>query len=441
MTPSASEPPSNVPKSAASNAAGPYRDASRSLPTETPPCGAGLLTRTPMDSSERLLRIAQDRAHLSTPAFVIDEQQLATNVSIAASAIRGERTRLLFAMKSFSERAALGFIAKRVAGLHASSLFESTLARELLGERGVVHLTTPGIKAEELDELCRLCDYISFNSLSQWTRHRAHAAGRVSCGLRVNPKLSLVADRRYDPCRSSSKLGVPIDQLTATLETSPELLTGIEGVLVHTNCDATDFWPLLRTVQRLEEQLTPLLERLNWINLGGGYLFDEAQDFQALEDVIAHLQSRYRAEVFFEPGAAISRSAGFIVTEVVDVFASDDAHIAVLDTSINHMPEVFEYQWCPEIPSASGTGNYRYRLAGATCLAGDLFGEFAFESPLQVGSRIVIGEAGAYSLVKASMFNGVNLPNLYRLTDTGALVLDRTFTYSDFLSRCGASPC
>ena len=394
-----------------------------------------------MDSAQRLLNIAQDRVHLLTPAFVIDEQQLAANVSMAASAIRGERTRLLFAMKSFSEHAALRFIARRVSGLHASSMFESKLARELIGPGGVVHLTTPGIKAAELEELCRLCDYISFNSLSQWAQHRAYATGRVSCGLRVNPHLSLISDCRYDPCRNSSKLGVPIDQLAKTLESAPETLTGIDGVLVHTNCDATEFEPLLRTVTRLEERLTPLLERLSWINLGGGYLFDEAQDFHALTEVIARLQSRYRAELLFEPGAAISRSAGFLVTEVVDVFTSDETHIAVLDTSVNHMPEVFEYQWCPEVPSASGTGNYRYRLAGATCLAGDLFGDYAFEQPLEIGSRIVIGEAGAYSLVKASMFNGINLPNLYRLTTAGLLVLDRTYTYTDFLSRCGASPC
>jgi carboxynorspermidine decarboxylase len=77
-------------------------------------------------------------------------------------------------------------------------------------------------------------------------------------------------------------------------------------------------------------------------------------------------------------------------------------------------------------------------LAGCTCLAGDLFGEYAFGEPLRVGSRVVFPGMGAYTLVKAHMFNGVNLPAVYALTEDGDLSLKRRFTYGDFASRCGA---
>lgn len=394
-----------------------------------------------MSADERIAELAREPGRLQTPAFVIDERQLDANIATAATAIHGARTRLLFAMKSFSERAALAHIAGRVDGLHASSLFEAQLARAVLRPDGLVHLTSPAVKAEELGRLAELCNYISFNSLSQWTLHRARAGGRCSFGLRVNPQLSLVADERYDPCRGSSKLGVPLERLAQVLTSSPRTLEGIEGLLVHSNCDSTDFGPLLQTVQRLEQHIGPLLERAAWINLGGGYLFDEAHDFEPLRRLIDHLQSRYAADILFEPGAAISRSAGYIVTEIVDLFESDGTPVAVLDTSVNHMPEVFEYQYIPEVLAATAAGRHRYLLAGATCLAGDLFGEFGFDAALRIGSRIVIAEAGAYTLVRASMFNGVNLPNFYRLTAAGELVLDRAFTYADYLSRCGANPC
>ena len=393
-----------------------------------------------MSADERILTISL-HAQLATPAFVIDERQLSDNIETAASAVRGERTHLLFAMKSFSERAALARIASDVDGLHASSLFEAALAREVLGKAGVVHLTTPGLKGAELPQMYALCDYLSFNSLTQWERHRDQSVGRVSCGLRINPRLSLVPDRRYDPCRNGSKLGVPIGQLAELLESAPARLEGIEGVLVHSNCDATDFWPLRRTVRQLERFVRPLLERVRWINLGGGYLFDEAHDQEPLRDLLEHLRSRYSAEIFFEPGAAISRSAGYLICEVIDLFEGDGNSVAILDMSVNHMPEVFEYQFRPEVLGATPTGRWRYLLAGATCLAGDLLGEYRFDAPLQPGNRLVIAEAGAYSLVKASMFNGVNLPDFYRLTDAGELVLDRRFTYADYLSRCGAQSC
>ena len=79
-----------------------------------------------------------------------------------------------------------------------------------------------------------------------------------------------------------------------------------------------------------------------------------------------------------------------------------------------------------------------YLLAGSTCLAGDMFGEYAFEQPLQIGSRITFEGVGGYSLVKANMFNGVNLPSIYSLNDE-KLVLKRKYTLKDFLSRWESS--
>jgi carboxynorspermidine decarboxylase len=65
-------------------------------------------------------------------------------------------------------------------------------------------------------------------------------------------------------------------------------------------------------------------------------------------------------------------------------------------------------------------------------------GEYAFAAPLRVGSRVVLTNLGAYALVKAHMFNGINLPTIYSLTADGALVQRRRFTYHDFVSRTGA---
>ena len=72
-----------------------------------------------------------------------------------------------------------------------------------------------------------------------------------------------------------------------------------------------------------------------------------------------------------------------------------------------------------------------------TCLAGDVFGEYAFDEPLEIGSRVIFANVGAYTLVKAHMFNGVNLPSIYAYTTEGKLELKKRFTYEDFKSRCG----
>lgn len=394
---------------------------------------------------------------LETPAFVYDERRLVQDARLAREAIRGARARLLFAMKSFAMEGGLRALAPVVDGFHASSLFEARLAREVLGDGGIVHLTTPGLRPSDADELFRLSDHVSFNSVSQWERFRRQAVGVTSSGLRVNPGLSNVADERYDPCRRHSKLGASVEELREILHREPARLEGITGLLFHTNCDAVDTTPVLETVRYLDAHLEPLLRRLQWIDLGGGYLFhgrEEAHGAEArlpwrgsshrspaldgLRAAVDLLRSRYELEVLIEPGASISRRAGTFVTTVVDLFPSGGRMVAVLDTTVNHMPEVFEFQFAPDVMGDLEEGGYPYLLAGATCLAGDVFGEYAFEHRLEVGSRLLIEDMGAYSMVKASMFNGVNLPSIYALDEDGALTLQRAFTYDDFLaSRAG----
>jgi carboxynorspermidine decarboxylase len=312
------------------------------------------------------------------------------------------------------------------------------LARSVIGERGIIQVTTPGIRPAELGELGELCNVVVFNSMSQLSRLGFQINGPDQVGLRVNPCLSVVDDLRYDPCRPHSKLGVPVDQLLRQWKRQPEVFDGVGGLHFHTNCDASGFEPLYRTVLHLEQQLGNQLSCLKWINLGGGYLFDSAVSSDPLTEAVYLLRSRYGLDVYIEPGAALVRKAGYLVTTVIDLFRSAGKSIAVLDTTINHVPEVFEYQFEPDILGHDDNAAHEYQLVGSSCLAGDLMGKYAFHQPLRIGSRIVLANVGAYSLVKAHMFNGINLPAIYSVTPAGELILRKRFTYEDFLFRCGA---
>lgn len=376
----------------------------------------------------------------ATPAFVIDIKTLLNNAETASKLVCDEQTRLLFALKSFSTAAGLEYLSRHVDGFAASSLNEVQLARRVSSsQQQTIHVTTPGLRPDEIAPLCDLADYISFNSITQWRRFRHAARGQVNCGLRINPLLSFVDDPRYDPCRKNSKLGVPLDELRFLIDKDPEVLAGLNGIHFHTHCDSLDLAPLLTTVEHLLTEIKPLFERIEWINLGGGYLINEASNRDALRQAKTTLARHGSYQLFMEPGAAIARSAGCLVSTVVDLFARDGKWVAVLDTSTNHMPEVFEYQLRPEVAGDSVSGDYAYLLAGSSCLAGDLFGEYRFEQPLEVGKRIVFSNRGAYSLVKANMFNGINLPVIYLLDERGALKEIKRYEFGDFLSLCGVT--
>jgi len=372
-----------------------------------------------------------------TPAFIFDEASLRKNTALLQSLVGPTGAQIYFPVKCHNLCASLEIIAEDVQGFAASSLFEARLAREVSFGRQQIHFTSPSLRDDEIGPLLALCDGIAFNSLSQWARHKNAATGRVTCGLRVNPQLSLVKDARYDPCQPHSRLGVPLDRLKQVLLSEPDLVDGIEGIHFHTNCDATNWSPLLELVQVLDCEIPNLLRRCRWLNLGGGYLLDSNTGIDDFGKAVRLLRSKYDLGVIFEPGAGVVRDACVLVAQVVDIVLSDGVQVAVLDTTVNHMPEVFEYQFSPDVAGHTAEGPHCYVLAGATCLPGDVFGEYAFHAPLHVGSTVTFTGVGAYTLVKAHMFNGVNLPTVYGVTATGELRLQKQYNYDDFRNRLG----
>jgi len=126
-----------------------------------------------------------------------------------------------------------------------------------------------------------------------------------------------------------------------------------------------------------------------------------------------------------------------------------DMDIAILDTSASaHMPDVLEMPYRPHVTRAScprnptepaaqpGEKKHTFRLTGMTCLAGDVIGDYSFDTPLRPGDRLVFHDMAHYTMVKNTMFNGVNLPDIVLYDpDRDELRVQRHFTYNDFKAR------
>lgn len=373
---------------------------------------------------------------LRTPAFVYDEAAVRRAIACARDLCADQGHHVLYSLKACCIHELLMLIAEEVSGFAASSLFEARLAREVLGDQRGLHFTAPGLTDEDVGPIGEIVDYLTFNSLEQLERFAGRVGRTVKCGLRVNPQLSFVADDRYNPCRPHSKLGVPLQSAARALR-DDRLQGTVTGIHLHTNCESCDLSELLLTVQRIDQVLGDTLGHLEWINLGGGYLFGQATNKEAIVAAVEMLRGRYGLDVFVEPGAAIVGDAGYLISSVVDLFESDGKEVAILDTTVSHVPEVFEFQYQPDVLGAVKGGRYQCILAGCSCLAGDVFGEYAFDEPLEIGSRVVFTEMGAYTVVKAQMFNGINLPSVHLLSAEGELSLLRESAYEDFVRQCG----
>ena len=212
---------------------------------------------------------------ITTPAFVYEEEFIRNRCEHIRRIADKAGCRLLYSLKALTLPWVLELIAPHVQGFATSSLYESIIARDVLKTEGTVHLTTPGLRPDEVREISEHCDFLSFNSLSQWLRHKDDLTNNLEIGLRINPEVSFLDDPRYDPCRAHSKLGAPIRSVKETLVHGSPLLRGLSGLLIHNNCNSPDFKELLLTVQKLESELGCVLDNSEWINLGGGYLFDK----------------------------------------------------------------------------------------------------------------------------------------------------------------------
>ena len=374
-----------------------------------------------------------DLSQLKTPCYVIDRAILQKNLDVLADVQTRTRCKILLALKGFAAWAVFDQVRQALAGAAVSSLHEARLAAEYIGKE--THLCAPAYRDDEFDEYLKIVDHIIFNSFSQWTRFRPRvlaAQRKIRCGLRLNPAHSEVKTPIYDPCAPGSRLGILREDFR------DDLLDGISGLHFHTLCELNAD-SLERTLKAVEQKFSRSFARLEWFNFGGGHhITRPGYDVSLLCRLITDFRNRYSLEVYLEPGEAIALNTGFLLASVLDI-VHNDLDIAVLDTSASaHMPDVLEMPYRPQIDGADlpGKQKYTYRLAGATCLAGDVIGDYSFARPLKPGDRLLFHDMAHYTMVKNTMFNGINLPDIVIADSrTGALSLQRHFTYEDFKSR------
>lgn len=370
---------------------------------------------------------------LTTPAIVFDIDTLYQDLSASRRIVNVLGGTLLYSIKACSVPSVLSLIASEVAGFACSSPNEMRLARRFAKGGMTIHLTSPGLCPEQVRDTGTFCDYVSFNSASQYKRLAPLFPAGVSCGLRVNPETAFVADSRYDPCRRDSKLGTSLHLTHKLLKNDNSL----KGIHVHNNCESSDLCELGTTLKIISEEFGTVLDRLDWINLGGGYLLPQAGGVADVSSQFEDLASRFDLEFFLEPGAAIVRKSGKLISRVVDIIRRGRFTVAILDTTVNHWPEVFEYQFQPDVAEAVDAGPFEYILGGCSCLAGDLFGRYEFAQPLEIGSQITFEDAGAYSFVKSHYFNGITLPTIYMTNRFGHFEMIAEFRFKDYLSHVG----
>lgn len=388
------------------------------------------------------------REELRTPCYVIQEEKLKENLQILKDLRERTGCRILLAQKAFSMYSVYPLIGEYLDGTTASGLYEARLGYEEMGREN--HIFSPAYREEEMEEILKYCGHVVFNSPAQLKKYRERAkqAGR-SIGLRVNPERSTQEGHAiYDPCAPFSRLGTTAEQFRREL--TDEEIRSLDGIHFHTLCEQNAD-ALAETLEAVEEKFGDYLYHMKWVNFGGGHHITRKDYGRALlEKCIRHVKETYDVEVYLEPGEAVALDAGILLTQVLEI-VENGMKIAILDTSAAcHMPDVLEMPYRPPLKDAGepekgeaegaparGTADrpYVYRLAGPTCLAGDVIGDYTFRQQLQPGDRLEFQDMAIYTMVKNNTFNGMKLPDIILERENGDCQAIRKFGYEDFRCR------
>ena len=374
-----------------------------------------------------------DFSKVPSPCYVLDEQLLAHNMEVIDRVRKATGVEIIVALKACAMWSIFPTLAKHSDGATASSAAEARLVMEEYGQ--MAHTYAPTYTDRSFAEILQCSSHITFNSLGQFNRFGAQALLRgISCGLRINPEYSPVETDLYNPCVEGSRLGIRKEELS-------ELPAGIEGLHFHVLCESRP-QHLRLALEAVEKHFGHLLPQIKWLNMGGGHLMTHAEyDCDELIAVLNDFRARHpHLRLILEPGSAFTWRTGYLVSTVEDIIQSGGFNTAMLDVSFAcHMPDCLEMPYKPAIIGAHDPeeGERKWRMGGNSCLAGDFYGDWAFDVEPKIGDRVVFEDMIHYTMVKTTMFNGVSHPAIAIARRDGTIDVVREFSYEDYKNRMG----
>ena len=253
-----------------------------------------------------------DFQKLPSPCFVLDEQLLDRNLAVIDRVRRESGAEVIVALKACAMWSIFPELAQHSDGATASSLAEARLVFEEFGRPA--HTYAPVYTDRNIEEILDCSDHITFNSVAQFERFGQMALLRgISCGLRINPGYSPVETDLYNPCVPGSRLGIPAGELK-------ELPAGVEGLHFHVLCESRPEH-LRLALDAVEKRFGRFLDRIKWLNMGGGHLMTHKDyDCDELIRILQEFKAKYpNLRLILEPGSAFTWRTGYLVSTVEDI--------------------------------------------------------------------------------------------------------------------------
>lgn len=373
------------------------------------------------------------------PYYIVYEDKIRKNIELIQRVAREAEVEIIMAFKANALWRSFDIFREYNVKSTASSINEMLLGNDELHHK--VHTYCPVYTDYTIDKFIEGSSHIVFNSIAQFEKfkervylHNKNSCDKVSMGIRINPQFSVIDTDIYNPCAPGARFGICDEQMP------DELPDGIDGFHFHALCESNSY-DLEKVLEQIERKFGDYLDKLKWINMGGGHLMTRKDyNTEHLISVLKAFKAKHpNIHIILEPGSAFTWQTGDLVAHVLDIVSNNGIKTAIVDVSFAcHMPDCLEMPYKPKISNALDDVDNSlptYRMGGNSCLSGDFVGDWSFSHELKIGDEIVFEDMNHYTTVKTNMFNGISHPSIYMKYRNGDIKLLRKFSYLDYKNR------
>lgn len=224
----------------------------------------------------------------------------------------------------------------------------------------------------------------------------------------------------------ASKFGVDLDESSELLQRTRQSADQL-GICFHVGSQAMTPLAFLHAFERVRTSIVEASVTVDIVNVGGGFpsIYPDLKPvslnhyFTAIDRIFEDLPISYSAELWCEPGRALSAEYSSLIVKVErrrgnELYINDGAYGTLFDAA--HIGWRFPVRMVGR-EQDEGIA-VAYSFYGPTCDDMDFMaGPFLLPDDIKAGDYIEIGMLGAYGSAMRSKFNGYGYSEEYDVTD------------------------
>jgi diaminopimelate decarboxylase len=358
---------------------------------------------------------------VGTPLYVYSTAAFAARFNRFARAFGPAQPLICFAVKANSNLAVLRLFARLGAG--ADVVSEGELRRALAAGIPPERIVFSGVGKTEPEMEAALSagiHQINVESVAE-LRLLSAVARKSGCtapvALRINPDVDALTHAKIATGKQENKFGIDCEEAIAAYRLA-QSLDGIApvGLAVHIGSQLVDLDPYRLAFERIADLVRAIRGAgltLDRVDLGGGlgvrYRNERPPEIEDYARLVRSIFAGLDVSLAFEPGRALTASAGLLVARVLYLKEGKTRRFVVVDAAMNDLIRPTLYDAWHDIISVAqpspGGGIGAADVVGPVCESGDTFAVNRDLPPLSAGDLIAFTEAGAYGAVMSSTYN------------------------------------